>query len=186
MLYVVIVIPVLLICRQLSSPGKPKTALNGSLTASPQSETSVVTVKVTNLSKSVTKQDLKGRLQYSTECSFKPKDISSVCLKVADVRSLNHAFVVCSSRAVAERVVIFLHDREIKGNKVTAKVHEPQNGKGTCVIPSCYIMYNLCVMHVSRCKGPCQELLKGFNYSPFILAVFLLKIPKALKVAIFT
>jgi RNA recognition motif-containing protein len=115
--------------RQLSSPGKPKTALNGSLTASPQSETSVVTVKVTNLSKSVTKQDLKGRLQYSTECSFKPKDISSVCLKVADVRSPNHAFVVCSSRAVAERVVTFLHDREIKGNKVTAKVHEPQNGK---------------------------------------------------------
>jgi hypothetical protein len=48
---------------------------------------------------------------------------------VADVRSPNHAFVVCSSRAVAERVVTFLHDRKINDVKVTAKLHEPQNGK---------------------------------------------------------
>ena len=65
--------------------------------------------------------------------TFKPSDIRNVRVIQADVLSLNHAFIVCSSEEAAERVVTFLDGKELgdANVKISAKVQTPQSQKGS-------------------------------------------------------
>jgi RNA recognition motif-containing protein len=89
-----------------------------------------VTVKVTNLSKGVTKQELKEMIKYSPN-GISAEDIFGVCMMQGGARSTNHAFVVCSTQSVAERVVDFLDSKQMgeSDTHISAKVQKTQCDK---------------------------------------------------------
>ena len=89
-----------------------------------------VTVKVTNLPKGVTKQELKEMIKYSPN-GISAEDIFGVCMMQGGARSTNHAFVVCSTQSVAERVVDFLDSKQMgeSDTHISAKVQKTQCDK---------------------------------------------------------
>ena len=103
------------------------------------------TVKVTNMPKHLTKEDLSGMLK---------KDSTTQVLKInvveADVAKPNHAFVVCPTREAANSIIRCLHERAMGQLSLTAQLH---NGVLRMLFS---VMYTWDTTYVCRPQWPCR------------------------------
>lgn len=76
------------------------------------------TVKVTNMPKHLTKEDLSGMLKEEGTTQ-----VMKINVVEADVAKPNHAFVVCPTREAANSVIKCLHERAMGQLSLTAQLH---------------------------------------------------------------